>query len=315
VVKEEQAEAKERKLAKTFVILKLPERTMKEDAAVPGPSRKGKERVQAELNGNGQSNGNGVGRTGIKVQPQRTNGQSRPNLSASSSKSSIHSPPSSGRSTPTAGSKSKGPTSSATTRLVSRSRTDSTSSSEAPRRFGKGPADSKVNATGHKNDVKVNDTPYPPALSVPFYISPIHKPSTSPRYLSLEEGDFAPWLSVEEAAGNQALLEVWYEDDIDGQWRKAEACSRRINLNQLRRVNDTTKLPENSILLTISLDPKSTFYIPASDEVSSTATQARVGNGVLERSKRETRMQKGAGLGALHQSVNYIPSKGRLELR
>lgn len=132
---------------------------------------------------------------------------------------------------------------------------------------------------------------------MPFYISPIHQPSIQPQFASLEDGDLAVWLSVEEAAGHEAVLELWYEDG--SKWAKADDLDTRLDLTKLRRLEKETKLDDNSVLVTLSTDPRSTFYFPKSPSSGSISVGGTAG--VVERSKRETRMKKGTGLGALHQ--------------
>jgi len=248
-----QSEVKEKKLARTFLVLRLPTdkgqasgnaETNGNQGSVPPPSRKGKERA---VNGN-------------------TNG--RPSLRTNSSQSSVDSFVSSGRSTPT-----NGPTSNGTRSQKSRPR-------EQPD-------------------------------SVPFYISPVHHPSTNPRFLQLEEGDFAPWLTTEESASNQAILEVWYEDSTENEgekkWCKADMIGGPMNLTDLRKLESGVKLGDNAILITLGMDPDSTYYLdtdPANSAGRFDASKAKARDAV-ERSRRETRMKKGVGLGGLHQ---YVPS-------
>jgi hypothetical protein len=149
--------------------------------------------------------------------------------------------------------------------------------------------------------------------SVPFYISPIHHPSTNPRFLQLEEGDFAPWLTVEESASSQATLEIWYEDPTgegeEKKWRKADTIGGPINLTDLRKLKSGVKLGDNAILITLGMDPDSTYYLdthPAGLAGNSNGPKAR---DAVERSRRETRMKKGVGLGGLHQYVTVLLSQ------
>jgi len=244
-----QSEVKEKKLARTFLVLRLPVPTDKgqvdgnpdmngSQGSVPPPSRKGKERA---VNGN-------------------TNG--RPSLRTTSSQSSVDSFVASGRSTPTNGPTSNGKPS-------------------------------------HKSRPKRHPD------TVPFYISPIHHPSTNPRFLQLEEGDFAPWLTTEESASSQANLEVWYEDSTGNEgekkWLKADTIGGPINLTDLRKLESGVKLGDSAILITLGMDPDSTYCLDtnlAGSAVDSNGPKAR---DALERSRRETRMKKGVGLGGLHQ--------------
>jgi hypothetical protein len=287
-VQEDMGDMKEKRLARTFLVLRLPESHSGEGSGVL-PSRKGKEKaISVGVNGNGTM---------------------RPSLSTSSSRSSVRTITSSGRSTPTRDqtindsqhiSKSNGDgrfqeCSSA------RQRTDSVSSSVSMRRIPTGP-----NGTAnHKLDAK-EDPPPPTRNSIPFYISPTHHPSTNPRFLQLEEGDFAPWLTVEESASNQAVLEVWYED-IDQnkgvKWRKLNTgVVRDINLGHLRRLDSGTKLGDNSVLVTLAIDPRSTYYLdPSHSGIRAVGDERSGARDAVERSRRETRMKKGVGLGGIHQ--------------
>jgi hypothetical protein len=244
-----QSEVKEKKLARTFLVLRMPTdkgqasgdvNTNGSQGSVPPPSRKGKERAV-----NGTSNG-------------------RPSLRTNSSQSSIDSFVSSGRSTPT-----NGPTSNA--------------------------------KRSQKSRPKVQPD------SVPFYISPIHHPSTNPRFLQLEEGDFAPWLTIEESASSQAILEVWYEDSTgegeEKKWLKADTIGGPINLTDLRKLENGVKLGDNAILITLGMDPGSTYYLDTQSSHSDGKVDASKARDAVERSRRETRMKKGVGLGGLHQYV------------
>jgi hypothetical protein len=246
-----QSEVKEKKLARTFLVLRLPTdegqasgdvNTNGSQGSVPPPSRKGKERAV-----NGASNG-------------------RPSLRTTSSQSSVDSFISSGRSTPT-----NGPTS---------------NTNRPPKSRAKGQPE-----------------------SVPFYISPIHHPSTNPRFLQLEEGDFAPWLTTEESASNQAILEVWYEDSTgeggEKKWRKADTIGGPLNLTDLRKLENGVKLGDNALLITLGMDPGSTYYLDTSSAIPAGISNGPKARDAVERSRRETRMKKGVGLGGLHQ---YVPS-------
>ena len=244
-----QSEVKEKKLARTFLVLRLPTDKGQvngnsdmngSQGSVPPPSRKGKERAV-----NGTSSG-------------------RPSLRTNSSQSSIDSFVSSGRSTPT-----NGPTSN-------------------------GKPSQKLRPKGQPD-------------SVPFYISPIHHPSTNPRFLQLEEGDFAPWLTVEESASSQAILEVWYEDRTgegeEKKWRKADTIGGPINLTDLRKLEGGVNLGDNAILITLGMDPDSTYYLDTNYVDSAGKIDGSKARDAVERSRRETRMKKGVGLGGLHQYV------------
>jgi hypothetical protein len=251
-----QSEVKEKKLARTFLVLRLPPpadqghdsgnlKMKGSQGSVPPPSRKGKERAV-----NGTSNG-------------------RPSLRTNSSQSSMDSFVSSGRSTPT-----NVPTSNAKRSQKSRP---------------KGQPD-----------------------SVPFYISPIHHPSTNPRFLQLEEGDFAPWLTTEESASSQAILEIWYEDFTgegeEKKWLKADTIGGPINLTNLRKLESGVKLGDNAILITLGMDPGSTYFLDTNSANSDGKVDVLKAGDAVERSRRETRMKKGVGLGGLHQYVIVLLS-------
>lgn len=117
--------------------------------------------------------------------------------------------------------------------------------------------------------------------------------------MSLDEGDFAPWLTIEEGASDQTILEVWYETESG--WRIADDVGGRLDLHALMRLDKSVDLQDNAVLLTLSTDPRSTFYIPLDGASHSKSAAA---SGVVERSKRETRMKKGVGLGGLHQYIH-----------
>lgn len=309
-VQEDEGDIKEKRLARTFLVLRLPDSSgsgsgSARETTVPPPSRKGKEKA---VNANGHENGS-----------------VRPSLSTSSSRSSVHSTTSSGRSTPT-----RDQTDNGTQRTLkanghdrfkdsgsTRRRTDSVSSSISMRRIPTGPNGTVMDIpdgedTHRQYPVKARSTP-PIRDSIPFYVSPIHHPSTNPRFLQLEEGDFAPWLSVEESASDHAVLEVWYEDHDQDQnqnqkvkWRKLKPgiVGGEVNLGHLRRLEPGMKLGDNSVLITLATDPRSTYYLDPTYTGQGGASDAKTGaRDAVERSRRETRMKKGIGLGGLHQYV------------
>jgi len=169
----------------------------------------------------------------------------------------------------------------------------------------------------------VPDAPTAP-ISTPFYVSPIHPPTTYPRFLSLSpQTDFAPWMTVEQGASSQLVMEVWTEyppSDSEAPledsvftvqkvqeprmvWRKVEGLGGLLDLGDLRRVSTKSILPPNTIQFSISSDPESLFYLPTGnghhDHDNVEIRQSVLG--VVERSIRETRMKKGVGVGALHQ--------------
>jgi hypothetical protein len=113
---------------------------------------------------------------------------------------------------------------------------------------------------------------------------------------------------VEESASSQVVLEVWYEDTngegMDKKWLKTEVIGGELNLAHLRKLEDRAKLGDNAILVTLAIDPGSTYYLSldphAEREGGGSGSKAR---DAVERSRRETRMKKGVGLGGLHQYV------------
>jgi len=293
-----QSEVKERKLARTFLTLRLPvgkevaSKNMDSEEGqgfVLPPSRKGKERAV-----NGTTNG-------------------RPSFKTSSSQSSVDSVTSSasGRSTPTNdfdqnktrkdivrfGETAKQP---------ERIRNDSQSSSGSVRLIvpnSSGPA--LTNGHSHNYSRRGERSEKETSVSIPIFISPIHHPSTNPRFLQLEEGDFAPWLTTEESASSQAVLEVWYEDSTVEEekknWRKADTIGGPIRLTDLRKLESGVKLGDNAILITLAMDPDSTYYIDTTSSHPTGKVDGSKARDAVERSRRETRMKKGIGLGGLHQ--------------
>ena len=145
-------------------------------------------------------------------------------------------------------------------------------------------------------------------LEVPFYVSAIHNPSTHPRFLSLApETDFASWLTTESAASTVLQVEVWIEDDAiaPAKWQKVEGLGGLVDLCDLRPVSPQAPLLPNTLQFTLDIDDKHVFYLPPRDPGShgTSAMKRHTARGVLERSKRETRMKKGSTLSALHQSA------------
>lgn len=149
--------------------------------------------------------------------------------------------------------------------------------------------------------------------SRPFYISPIHRPSTHPRFLDLvPRDDFALWLSPVDSAASTLVVEVWYEDP-DGRWSMSPDLGGRVDLEDLRKVDKGDRLADNVLEFTLVDDPRAVYYLPsveaeeASDVEQSRGAEEAVHDkrleirGVMERSMRETRMKRGAGVGALHQ--------------
>lgn len=132
---------------------------------------------------------------------------------------------------------------------------------------------------------------------VPFFFSPIHSPSTDPRFRNLDpEGDFAPWLTGTERAGTSVDIGVWVEER--GRWRRLRGAGGLVDLTQLVPVPADTPLPPNTIELTLSTHPRMKFCLPPP---GTEPPKRDLMKGVVERSLRETRMKKGANAGALHQ--------------
>lgn len=132
---------------------------------------------------------------------------------------------------------------------------------------------------------------------VPFFLSPIHNPSTNPRFRNLElGGDFAPWLTTGEKAGTKVDVGVWVEER--GRWRRLRGVGGLVDLCRLAPVPSDAPLPPNTVEFTLSTHPGMCFCIPPA---GATPPKRDPIKGAVERSLRETRMKKGANAGALHQ--------------
>ncbi len=74
--------------------------------------------------------------------------------------------------------------------------------------------------------------------TTPFYISPLHPPSTHPTFSGLNpHSDFAEWMTEGEGGGQKVRIEWFVEsnkDDERGGWRKVG--SRVMNLRDCREV-------------------------------------------------------------------------------
>lgn len=123
-------------------------------------------------------------------------------------------------------------------------------------------------------------------------------------------------MTVQQSAGSELELEIWYEDEEDpddgsnAHWKKLKDVSGGIDLRYLRRWHDGKSIPPNTIQFTLSTDPDAIFYMPAhssSSEDPPSPKKRQTVKGVVERSMRETRMRKGVGVGALHQYVKEMP--------
>lgn len=92
---------------------------------------------------------------------------------------------------------------------------------------------------------------------------------------------------------------------MDKKWLKTDVIGGVLNLANLRKLEDGEKLGDNAILVTLAIDPGSTYYLNldphAERQGGDIGAKAR---DAVERSRRETRMKKGVGLGGLHQCVN-----------
>jgi len=130
--------------------------------------------------------------------------------------------------------------------------------------------------------------------------------------VNLSIDDFAPWLTVEESAATVITLEVWYQDEHG--WKMLEGVGGEIQLGMLKRIQGEVEgTEENTVQLVFTSDPKAIWYLPdpfvvGKDSVQEDAkpvetaqTRRESVQGVMERSKRETRMRRGAGVGSLHQ--------------
>nr|XP_019042957.1 hypothetical protein I302_08666 [Kwoniella bestiolae CBS 10118]OCF21887.1 hypothetical protein I302_08666 [Kwoniella bestiolae CBS 10118] len=139
-------------------------------------------------------------------------------------------------------------------------------------------------------------------VEVPFYISPIHPPSTNPRFLGLDyQNDFGGWMTPLECSGERIVLELWVEIPEEKKWKRLDLGV--VDLRKLRK--GRTKQGINGIEITLSTDPKEVYHLPTPDELEEEGSGVRrKGMGVIERSLRETRMKKGIGVGGLHQLVN-----------
>ncbi|WWD10375.1 hypothetical protein V865_008510 [Kwoniella europaea PYCC6329] len=148
-------------------------------------------------------------------------------------------------------------------------------------------------------------------VEIPFYISPIHPPSTHPRFMGLDHlNDFGNWLTPLQLSSETFVLELWIdlsdsETPFDkGRWRKVELGV--VNLKELRR--GPTKQVINGIEFALSQDAKEVYHVPTQQELEEEekngVASGKKRMGVIERSLRETRMKKGIGVGGLHQLIN-----------
>lgn len=117
--------------------------------------------------------------------------------------------------------------------------------------------------------------------SVPFYLSPIHPPSTHPSFASLScRDDFAEWLDDEAKANGTCRIDVWVDteelaasrdaqrddksdgksddkSDLSATWVKFEYCSRDVSFDQLVPVVRRTvgeDLHPNRLVLTFQVE-------------------------------------------------------------
>jgi hypothetical protein len=136
---------------------------------------------------------------------------------------------------------------------------------------------------------------------VPFYISPIHRPSCFPRFPHLAPAsDFATWLTPRQAAKQKMVVEVWFEDS-DGKWAILDGVGGEVDLRDLRRATSEHALHDNALLVSLAGDAKGIYYFPLDGSHPASSPSKPAWHGVVERSVRETRMKRGAGVGSLHQ--------------
>jgi hypothetical protein len=87
----------------------------------------------------------------------------------------------------------------------------------------------------------------------------------------------------------------------------------RINLTDLRKLENGMKLGDNAILITLEMDPGSTYYLDTSSAIPAGISNGPKARDAVERSRRETRMKKGVGLSGLHQYVPVFAPQGRVQ--
>lgn len=107
----------------------------------------------------------------------------------------------------------------------------------------------------------------------------------------------ASWLSVTDAANTQVDVQVWV-DEGKATWRRLRDVGGLVDLTKLVPIPPGQTLAPNTLQWTFSSHPKSVFYSPPPGTVLPEKDPEK---GILERSVRETRMRKGATVGALHQ--------------
>ncbi|TYJ54739.1 hypothetical protein B9479_004587 [Cryptococcus floricola] len=150
---------------------------------------------------------------------------------------------------------------------------------------------------------------------IPFYISSIHPPSVFPRFTSLDpESDFAPWLGYGELASGVVEVEVWVQDGLDFQrarkgpekgqeagegWKKLKGVGGLVDLGRLKKKKDGAVGSPNGIEFTLSFDPNGIYYVPLSESLPNDGDEEKPVH-----KKRETRLKQGTGAGGLHQLVN-----------
>ncbi|KAK4689968.1 hypothetical protein P7C73_g164, partial [Tremellales sp. Uapishka_1] len=311
----ERVERETRRLVRCFVVLKLPPRKVDQPGSVPlpkdRPTKQSKPPKPISRQSSSQSLTPPTNRPPVSRTPTPT---TSPPASSPARTASLTSPSSSG---------SPG-------RLLSAAITKETSSNGQGSKSGLSRSESLDRKTrtglpsprgsfrgGVASISRINGKAFPsppivppttPAISesdlaVPFYISPVSRSTTNPRFLCLSpETDFAPWLTVGESASSIIDLELWIEESAI-KWIKVESLGGRIDLRDLRRITPGEKMLPNTIQFTLSSDPRVLFYLP---KVMSNGDgeKTNVDRGVVERSLRETRMKRGPGVGGLHQLVN-----------
>lgn len=82
-----------------------------------------------------------------------------------------------------------------------------------------------------------------------------------------------------------------------------------MDLTRLRKLKSGVKLGDNALLITLGADPSSTYYLDPdyrTDIKREGAGDRSRARDAVERSRRETKMKKGVGLGGLHQCVSLL---------
>ena len=140
-------------------------------------------------------------------------------------------------------------------------------------------------------------------MIVPFFISPIHSPSIFPRFSDLDpQSDFAPWLTYTDLASTLVEIQIWVETpDIGGdkdvgtrKWKLLEGVGGIVQLDRLTR--KTGQGSPNSLELTFSFDPIGVYCIAPSESSQETTSAL-----VEDQRWKDSKLKKGVGVGSLHQ--------------